>query len=140
MTTPAVAAGPTPALMKEINAAFNDRDVERIMTFFAEDATFLMARGPEPDGRRVRGKAAIRKVLADRFTIITDMRCAQPDGSTAGHSQRMQDADGVSDVQSLSVPAGRRRARVDVQPSCVVLRSQRVHRIRGHGRRRRHIG
>ena len=66
--------GPTAALMKEINAAFNSRDVDRIMSFFADDATFLMARGPEPDGRRVHGKAAIRTVLADRFQVIRDMR------------------------------------------------------------------
>jgi len=55
--------GPTPALMKQINEAFNSRDVDRIMSFFAEDCTFLMARGPEPEGRRVHGKAAVRKVL-----------------------------------------------------------------------------
>ena len=74
MTTHTVAGGPTPALMTEINAAFNSRDVDRIMTLFADDATFLMARGPEPDGRRVRGKSAIRKVLAERFKVISDMR------------------------------------------------------------------
>jgi ketosteroid isomerase-like protein len=67
-------AGPTPALLADINAAFNSRDVDRIMAFFADDCTFLMARGPEPDGRRVRGKAAVRKVLADRFAVIADMR------------------------------------------------------------------
>jgi ketosteroid isomerase-like protein len=67
-------AGPTPELMKAINAAFNARDVDRIVDFFADDATFFMARGPEPCGRRVHGKAAIRKVLADRFTVIPDMR------------------------------------------------------------------
>jgi len=39
MTIHTVAGGPTPALMKEINAAFNSRDVDRIMTFFADDAT-----------------------------------------------------------------------------------------------------
>ena len=66
--------GPTPELMKAINAAFNARDVDRIVGFFAEDATFMMARGPEPCGRRVHGKAAIRKVLADRFKVIPDMR------------------------------------------------------------------
>ena len=66
--------GPTPELMKEINAAFNSRDVDRIMEFFAEDCTFLMARGPEADGRRVHGKDAVRKVLADRFKVIPDMR------------------------------------------------------------------
>jgi ketosteroid isomerase-like protein len=67
-------AGPTPAVLADINAAFNSRDVDRIMSFFADDCTFLMARGPEPDGRRVRGKAAVRTVLADRFKVIADMR------------------------------------------------------------------
>ena len=62
-------AGPSIELLLRINAAFNARDVDRIMSFFEEDATFLMARGPEACGRRVRGKAAIRKVLADRFTV-----------------------------------------------------------------------
>ena len=83
MTTTTV-AGPTPALLSDINAAFNSRDVDRIMEFFAEDCTFLMARGPEPDGRRVRGKAAVRKVLADRFKVIRDMRWDHVDQVIAG--------------------------------------------------------
>jgi ketosteroid isomerase-like protein len=66
--------GPSIDLLLQINAAFNARDVDRIMSFFAEDATFLMARGPEPCGRRVRGQAAIRTVLADRFKVISGMR------------------------------------------------------------------
>ena len=78
-------SGPTPELMKEINAAFNARDVDRIITFFAADATFLMARGPEPDGRRVHGKEAIRRVLADRFKVIPDMRWDHIDVFIAGH-------------------------------------------------------
>jgi ketosteroid isomerase-like protein len=77
-------AGPTPALLKEINAAFNSRDVDRIMAFFADDCTFLMARGPEPVGRRVHGKAAVRKVLADRFKVIADMRWDHVDQIIAG--------------------------------------------------------
>jgi ketosteroid isomerase-like protein len=78
-------AGPTPALLQEINAAFNSRDVDRIMMFFAEDCTFFMARGPEPVGRRVHGKAAVRKVLADRFKVITDMRWDHVDQIIAGN-------------------------------------------------------
>jgi uncharacterized protein (TIGR02246 family) len=66
--------GPTLALMKAINDAFNSRDVDRIAGFFADDATFMMARGPEACGRRVHGKDAIRQVLADRFKVIPDMR------------------------------------------------------------------
>jgi ketosteroid isomerase-like protein len=71
--------------MKEINAAFNARDVDRIAAFFAEDATFMMARGPEPCGRRVHGREAIRTVLADRFKVIPDMRWDHIDVFIAGH-------------------------------------------------------
>lgn len=82
---PTTAGGPTLALLKEINAAFNSRDVDRIMSFFADDCTFLMARGPEPCGRRVRGKAEVRRVLADRFGVIADMRWDHVDAFIAGH-------------------------------------------------------
>ncbi|HYB70341.1 MAG TPA: nuclear transport factor 2 family protein [Candidatus Bathyarchaeia archaeon] len=80
-----VAPGPSIALLMEINAAFNSRDVDRIMAFFDDDATFLMARGPEPAGRRVRGKAAIRQVLTDRFKVIRDMRWDHVDHFVTGH-------------------------------------------------------
>ena len=60
--------------MREISAAFNSRDVERIVACFAEGATFCLARGPEPVGRTLRGTAEIRKALADRFRQIPDMR------------------------------------------------------------------
>ena len=84
-TTTVTAAGPTPALLAAINAAFNSRDVDRIMEFFAEDCTFLMARGPEPVGRRVHGKAAVRRVLADRFKVIPDMRWDHVDSFICGN-------------------------------------------------------
>jgi ketosteroid isomerase-like protein len=64
----------TEELMQAISAAFNSRDVERIVSYFAEDAVFCLARGPEPVGRTLRGKAAIRKALSDRFRQIPDMR------------------------------------------------------------------
>jgi ketosteroid isomerase-like protein len=64
----------TAELMQAISAAFNSRDVERIVSYFAEDAVFCLARGPEPVGRTLRGKAAIRKALSDRFRQIPDMR------------------------------------------------------------------
>jgi ketosteroid isomerase-like protein len=79
------AAGPSIDLLLDINAAFNARDVDRIMSFFEEDATFLMARGPEPNGRRVHGKAAIRKVLVDRFKVISGMRWDHIEHFVAGN-------------------------------------------------------
>ena len=36
----------TPELMKAISAAFNSRDVDRIVSHFTDDATFWLARGP----------------------------------------------------------------------------------------------
>lgn len=84
MTT-AATTGPTLELMQAINDAFNARDVDRIASFFAEDATFLMARGPEPCGRRVRGREAIKKVLADRFAVIHGMRWDHIDHFIAGN-------------------------------------------------------
>ena len=60
--------------MREISAAFNSRDVERIVECFAEDGVFCLARGPERVGRTLRGRAAIRQALSDRFRQIPDMR------------------------------------------------------------------
>lgn len=63
----------TRELILEIAAAFNSRDADRIVSYFTEDCTFMMASGPEPAGRTIKGKAALRKVLADRFKVIPDM-------------------------------------------------------------------
>jgi ketosteroid isomerase-like protein len=64
----------TVELLAAINQAFNSRDADRIVEFFHDDAVFHMASGPDPDGRAVKGKDAIRKVLSDRFEVIPDMR------------------------------------------------------------------
>jgi ketosteroid isomerase-like protein len=74
----------TMALLREIHDAFNSRDADAITAFFADDATFYMASGPDRNGRAVKGKAAIRKVLADRFLLIPDMSWDWIDGYTAG--------------------------------------------------------
>ena len=60
-------------LMKDISAAFNSRDADRIASFFKDDAVFYLARGAEPTGRPLRGKDVIRKAMADRFKVIPDM-------------------------------------------------------------------
>src|ERR671938_1907918 len=71
-------------LMRQISAAFNSRDVERIVECFAEDGVFCLARGPESVGRTLKGKAAIRKALADRFQQIPDMRWENEEYMLAG--------------------------------------------------------
>ena len=65
----------TIALLDEIQDGFNRHDVEGILSHFAEDCEWLMARGPDaPEGRRLVGKAAIGEVLRARYEVIRDMR------------------------------------------------------------------
>jgi ketosteroid isomerase-like protein len=72
-------------LLREIHAAFNSRDAGKIAGYFDENATFYMASGPDPNGRAVKGRAAIRKVLADRFLKIPNMRWDFIYGYTTGN-------------------------------------------------------
>jgi len=52
----------------------------------------------------------------------------------------MKDVDRVADVQALSEPDRRRRARVDAQPLRVMPRAERVDGIGRHRSGRRHVG
>jgi ketosteroid isomerase-like protein len=78
-------SGVTHQLLAAINEAFNSQDADKIATFFQEDAVFHMARGPQPAGRLVRGREAIRKMLADRFELIPDMRWEHIDEYITGN-------------------------------------------------------
>ena len=62
-------------LLDAIQDAFNRHDVDAILSYFADDCEWLMARGPNtPEGRRCIGKQEIGEVLRDRYQIIKDMR------------------------------------------------------------------
>jgi len=60
-------------LIDEITEAFNRHDVDAVMSHFADDGVFLLARGDKPWGRQLEGKAEIRAFLANRFAEIPDM-------------------------------------------------------------------
>ena len=65
----------TLALLDEIQDGFNRQDVEAILSHFADDCVWLMARGPRgPEGRKCLGKAEIGEVLRARHQQIRDMR------------------------------------------------------------------
>ncbi len=64
----------TVAYVDRIVDAFNRHDVDAIIDFFAEDGEWFLARGPEPHGRRLKGKAQIRDLLAKRYEHMPDMR------------------------------------------------------------------
>jgi ketosteroid isomerase-like protein len=59
--------------LEAITEAFNAHDLDAIMGFFAEDCSLDMPRGPEPWGRRLIGKAAVREGLASRFAGLPDV-------------------------------------------------------------------
>ena len=63
----------TVELLEDLLAAFNAHDLDRIMTFFADDCSFDMPRGNEPFGTRYVGKAQVRAGLASRFTGLPDV-------------------------------------------------------------------
>lgn len=60
--------------LKDILSAFNAHDLDSIMSFFADDCSLDMPRGPEPWGARYTGKAAVREALATRFSGLPDVR------------------------------------------------------------------
>jgi ketosteroid isomerase-like protein len=64
-------------MLKAIATAFDEHDLDAIMTHFAEDAVFDAPRGPDPWGTRFAGLAAIRQGFAGRFAGIPDIRYRQ---------------------------------------------------------------
>ena len=53
--------------------AFNAHDLDRVMSFFADECVLEMPRGPHPWGTRSEGKQAVRQGLASRFEGLPDV-------------------------------------------------------------------
>ena len=64
---------PSASTLKELLEAFNAHDLDRIMSFFAEDCDLYMPRGKEPTGEHYVGKAKVREGLASRFAGIPNV-------------------------------------------------------------------
>lgn len=64
--------------------AFNAHDLDAIMSFFAEDCVLVMPRGPDPWGRRLEGREAVREGLASRFAGIPDVHYGEDRHWVAG--------------------------------------------------------
>ena len=45
--------------LQEIIQAFNTRDADKIISYFAEDCIFYASRGPDVDGQAITGKEAL---------------------------------------------------------------------------------
>jgi ketosteroid isomerase-like protein len=60
-------------MLRDFLNAFNRHDLDEIMSYFTDDCTFDMPKGPNPFGTRYRGKARVREGLATRFSGIPDV-------------------------------------------------------------------
>lgn len=66
------------ATLIELCEAFNAHDLDRIMTFFADDCVLEMPRGSNPWGTRCEGKRNVRDALATRFEGLPDVHYGNP--------------------------------------------------------------
>jgi pimeloyl-ACP methyl ester carboxylesterase/ketosteroid isomerase-like protein len=73
-------------LVENASGAFNSRDVDAIVDLFTEDAEWYLARGPEACGRLVKGRAAIRELLASRYARFPDMRWVHKGAWASGNA------------------------------------------------------
>lgn len=60
----------TTDLVNAVGDAFNNNDIDAVMAFFADDATFDHAAGSEVHGKRFEGKESIRSVFAGLFDNV----------------------------------------------------------------------
>lgn len=59
--------------LRALLEAFNEHDLDLIMSFFADNCVLEMPRGRDPWGTRYTGKAAVREGLATRFAGLPDV-------------------------------------------------------------------
>lgn len=59
--------------LKGLCDAFNAHDLDRILSFFADDCILEMPRGSQPWGSRCEGKGDVREALATRFKGLPDV-------------------------------------------------------------------
>jgi ketosteroid isomerase-like protein len=71
--------------LKAILDAFNAHDLDRVMSFFAEDCVVEMPRGPDPWGSRSVGFAAVKEALRSRFTGIPDVHYGEDEHFVSGN-------------------------------------------------------
>lgn len=60
-------------ILKGLTDAFNAHDLDRVMSFFADDCSLDMPRGNSPWGTRYLGKEEVRNGLRSRFEMVPDV-------------------------------------------------------------------
>ena len=77
-------AGITPTLLEEITDAYNRNDTGAVMSFFAEDAVFDHAIGPDINGARFSGLDTIRGIFQGLFDNVESVHWEPIDTRVSG--------------------------------------------------------
>lgn len=72
--------------------AFNAHDLDRILTFFADDCVLEMPRGAKPWRARAEGRQEVRAALATRFEGLPDVHYGDEEHFVAAISTRFATA------------------------------------------------
>jgi ketosteroid isomerase-like protein len=70
--------------LEGLAAAFNDHDIDRIMSYFAPDCSLDMPRGREPHGTRFEGIDNVRRGLLGRFQTTPDVKYGELENFVSG--------------------------------------------------------
>ena len=77
-------AGITPNLLDAITDAYNRNDIDAVMSFFAEDAIFDHAAGPNINGTRFKGLETIRGIFQGLFNNVESVQWSPIDTRVSG--------------------------------------------------------
>ena len=78
------------SLLDAIGDAFNRNDLAAVMAFFAEDSIFDHGIGPNIEGQRFEGKAAITAVFGKLFDSVEFVRWDTEDARICGDKAYME--------------------------------------------------
>ena len=77
-------AGITPALLDSITQAYNENDIDSVMSFFAEDVVFDHAAGDNINGTRFTGLDTIREIFQGLFNNVESVHWTPIDTRVSG--------------------------------------------------------
>jgi ketosteroid isomerase-like protein len=72
------------AALNGLAEAFNEHDIDKVMSFFAPDCSLDMPRGAEPHGTRHIGFDAVRRGLLTRFETTPDVHYSELEHFVSG--------------------------------------------------------
>ncbi len=77
-------AGITPTLLDSITDAYNRNDIDAVMSFFAKDAVFDHAAGPDINGTRFEDIETIRGIFQGLFNNVESVQWIPIDTRISG--------------------------------------------------------